>query len=59
MKQERKLKYREKLILRSWGLNPENWYHEREADGYITVINKLTGDTRSVPNYRKGEKNEY
>lgn len=49
MKNPKKLTYNERIIVKSWGLNPENWKREKYANGYFTLRNSLTDEIRIIP----------
>lgn len=49
MKQTKKLTYRERAIVSSWGLNPENWRREKLADGMLHLRNTITNELRYCP----------
>lgn len=55
MKQSKKLTYKERSILASWGLNPTNWRRGNLYPDKIQIVNRVTNEVREIPNYRKGE----
>ena len=57
MKNPKKLTYHEREIVKSWGLNPENWRREKTRNNMMVLRNWLTNDIRECPNYVKGEIN--
>ena len=54
MKQIKKLSYNERNIVKSWGLNPENWGREKLVNGRLVLRNLLTREIREVPARMKG-----
>lgn len=56
MKNPKKLTYNERKIIKSWGLNPENWRREKVTNGYLYLRNYLTNEPRECPARVKGER---
>ena len=55
MKNPKKLSYNERKIVKSWGLNPENWGREKLTGGNMLLRNLVTGEAREVPARVKGK----
>lgn len=49
MKNIKKLTYNERLIVSSWGLDPEKWGREKLVSGYIILRNLITNEMRKLP----------
>ena len=41
---------RQKMLIKSCNLNPDNWLVYKVIDGRLHLIHRATGTTRKVPN---------
>lgn len=41
---------RQKMLIKSCNLNPENWLIYKNIDGRLHLVHRNTGTTRVVPN---------
>lgn len=49
MKNGKKLTKREKMHLKSYSLNPDNWLVFKKADGGMYLVHRYTNATRVIP----------
>ena len=49
MKNIKKLTYNERLIVSSWGLDPESWGRERFVNGCLVLRNYRTKEQKEIP----------
>lgn len=53
MKQAKKLTRDQKEIVRSQGLNENEWMFVKSSEFYMTIINKENGKTKIIDNFRR------
>ena len=56
MKQPKKLKHDYKLAVSAYGLIPDNCMLQKDADVYITIVNKKSGKKRIIDKYARPKK---
>lgn len=49
MKHGTKLTRRHKILLKEWGLSPENWLVERDTPDEMVVIHRISGLAKTIP----------
>ena len=49
MKNGKKLKKREKMHIKSYSLNPENWLVFKKVDGEMHLVHRYTNTKRIIP----------
>ena len=49
MKNPKKLTYNERLIVASWGLDPDKWRREKVVDGCLLLRHAETNEPRKIP----------
>ncbi|WP_193671970.1 DUF6906 family protein [Bacillus cereus] len=50
MKNGKKPTRKEKMAIKSYNLNPENWLIFKKVDGALHLIHRFTSKTRTIPN---------
>lgn len=45
----------QKKLIRSWGLNPENWYVERATGTETVIVHRYSGETKTIPTEKEDE----
>lgn len=53
MKQPKKLKREYKEVVSAYHLNPDNWMLQEDGDKCITIIHKITGNTRLLDKFAR------
>ncbi|WP_430095206.1 DUF6906 family protein [Paenibacillus cisolokensis] len=48
MKQGKKPTRRQRIEIKDWGLNPENWLVERDMPTAMVLVHRYTGSSRTI-----------